>query len=581
VVEEPPSSVEELGKFFDVFYGDQKGYAYSPVKDPHTEQFDQHFFKWPTEKAHLIAHCLTQRISKEVYFSPSLFKNAGGEKEDFLGTYHVWCEFDGNAPSNLEGMPEPTIKIQSSESNNQHWYWRLDHFETDITVVESISQRISYQAEADLGCWNANRVLRPPETTHHESGKTVTVLRWVSDHQAISNFSALKELPVQLAIEEDLGHIPAPLEVIGKYNFTPGDIDLLTAKTIEKGHRSHALAKLGHICMEKGMSNAEALSLLLSADNRWGKYAKRTDQKKRLLGIINYARIRHPIDPVAEEAEDTFKVYTYDEFMHQNFEVDWVVPGLIHKKGILILSGPPGVGKSSLALRAAQKMATGSPFLKWKIENPRKVLYVSMEMPREELGTFLQNMKFEEEQQEMLAENFHILPLGHALKLGNLAMKAELLKKLELIEPDGVFFDSLGTTVADDMNGDKIIIETFDFVRRYINGHFGAFAWFIHHNRKAQIGNKKPNKLEDLYGNQYIGAQVTSGMGLWPGSQRNVLEVNCLKMRMAEEFFPFVIERNHKLEFKVKEGAQQSNDIGSFSSDSPDDSIGGVLGASI
>lgn len=580
MVEEPPSSVEELGKFFDVFYGEEKGYAYSPIKDPVSDSFEQHFFKWPTEKAHLIAHCLTQRGSKEVYFSPALFKKAAAEKEDFLGTHHVWCEFDGNAPSSLQGLPEPSIKVQSSLDKNQHWYWRLDHFETDINVVESISQRIAYQAEADLGCWNANRVLRPPETIHHESGKTVSTLRWVLDHQAISNFSALKELPVQLAVEEELEHIPAPLEVIGKYEFNAADIDLIAAKSIEKGHRSHALAKLGHICMEKGMSNAEALSLLLSADNRWGKYAKRTDQKKRLLGIINYARIRHPIDPVAEEADDPFKIYTYDEFIHQNFEVDWVVPGLIHKKGILILSGPPGVGKSSLSLRAAQKMATGQPFLKWKIESPRKVLYVSMEMPREELGTFLNTMKFEDSEAELLAENFHILPLGRALKLGNLLAKQALLKKLEEVQPDGVFFDSFGTTVADDLNGDKIIIEIFDFVRAYVNGKIGAFAWFIHHNRKAQVGNKKPNRLEDLYGSQFIGAQVTSAVVLWPGSHKNYLEVSCVKMRMAEEFHPFVIERNYKLEFKIKEGAPTS-DTGTFSKDSPDDSIGGVLGASI
>lgn len=576
MVEEPPSSVEELGRFFDAFYGDEKGYAYSPVLDPETRAFDQHFFKWPVEKARLITHCLVMRGSKEVYYSPALFKTPGAEKEDFLGTRYVWCEFDGNAPSHIEGVPEPTIKVQSSEDKNQHWYWRLDHFETDINAVESISQRIAYQANADLGCWNANRVLRPPQTTHHESSRTVTVLRWGSEHQAISDFSALKELPIKLAVEEDLGNIPAPLVVIGKYDFTAADVDLITATM--PTDRSGALAKLAHICMEKGTSNAEALSLLLSADKRWGKYAKRKDQKKRLLGIINYARIRHPVDPVAEEADDAFKVYTYSEFMHQKFKVDWVVPGLIHKKGILILSGPPGVGKSSVTLRAVQSMATGSQFLKWKIENPRKILFVSMEMPREELGTFLENMKFDSDQEELLTENFHILPLGHALKLGNIDAKARLLKKLEEIEPDGVVFDSLGTTIADDMNGDKVIIDTFDFVRRYVNGHFGAFAWFIHHNRKAQIGNKKPNKLEDLYGNQYIGAQITSGMGLWPGAQKNILEVNCLKMRMAEEFMPFVIERNYKLDFKIKEGAMGSDNLGTFSSDSPIGSIGGELG---
>jgi len=559
------SQSETLGDFFDLFYGDQTGYAYSPVKEPEngsSKGFYQHFFHWPSQRSELIEHCINNMSSKEVYYSPALFKKADkAEKHDFLGTHYIFCEFDGNAPDSIiqENIPEPSFKIRSSESKHQHWYWRLDHFETDINIIETINQRLAVQVNADR-VWNANRVLRPPLTTHHESGKKVTVLSQLDREVSLAAFIALKELPkFEEATEETIGHVPSPIEVIAKYVWTTEELNLLTTPAIESGNgkgRSHALAKVAHYCMEKQATNAEALGLLLHLDKKWGKYHGRSDQRKRLIDIINYARAKHAVDPVQEEVDDPLKVYTFDEFMHQKFEVDWVVDNLVHKKGIVMLAGPPGVGKSTLALRIMQRMATGENFLRWKVEQPRKIIFFSMEMPREELGSFLQTMKMEDN--DLMRENFLIIPIGMPLKLSNIKVKEAILKKMEEHEPDGVIFDSFGTAMSDDMTSDKNVLELFSFIRTYINGQYGAFAWFIHHPRKAQVGNKKPNTLDDLYGNQYIGAQITSGLLLWKGAGQNVLEVSCLKMRMAEEFKPFRIERTANLDFRMNEGSGHS-----------------------
>lgn len=549
------STTKELERFFDVMFGVETGYVHSPTKHPETLDWQPHFFAWPTEKAKLISHITTAAPTHEVYFGPALFSSPGSEKEDFKGTNYVWCEFDGNAPTEID-VPEPAIKIRSSTDGHEHWYWRLENFVTDIGIVENITQRLAYHLQADLGCWNGNRVLRPPTTTHHESTLPVTVLKWEERTTYIQEFVGLQDLPTKLLIDSDINFIPDALDVIAKYSWAAESFEFFKVKELDtapgkpkgEGYRSSALAKLGHICMEMGMSNAETLSILRNADNRWKKFAGRRDQKKQLLNIINYCRLRHPVDPIAEElqaaAEDRYKVYTYEEFKNTEIQIEWAIPGLIHKKGTVIVSGPPGVGKSQLALRLCEKLAKGEQMLKWTPERPMRTLFISMEMAHEELKQITETMDFQGDMENML-----IMPIGSSINLTNKVAQAELINIMEEYKPDGVFLDSLGVAIGKELNSDQTVLETFDFVKRTVQNYYGAFVVWIHHNRKAQIGNKKPNKLEDLYGSQYIGAAVTSAIGLWPSGSS--IEVNCLKMRMAEQFQPFKITRLPGLNFEV------------------------------
>lgn len=550
----------DLGRFFDMMYGAAQGYAYTATKDPNSASFHQYFYKWPQERDSLVAHCLAYTETEEVYYSPGLFRKPEATKEAFYGTYWVWCEFDGNAPTELSGVPAPSLKVQSSEPGNQHWYWRLDHFESDRSVVEGISSRIAYYAQADLGIWNANRVLRPPGTKHHESGLSVRILSQQILPLGIEAFGGLPSVPVSLASESDIGEVPAPLVVLMKYKFSDEDTGFFTTKQIEKGKRSSALTKFAHICIERGMSNAEALSLLLNLDERWGKFKGRKDQKNRLLGIINHVRTLHPVDPVVQETAYGFKVYSYEEFINSEVELEWVIPNLVHANGSVLVSGKPGIGKSQLSLRFAEKIAKGEKFLKWQA-SPKRILFVSMEMPFEELNFIMKAMKFE--QNDLLRENLLISTPGRSVRLADSKKQDELNKVIEEFQPEGVVFDSLGKSINDDMSSDKTILQTFDYIDGVLRGQYGLFTWFIHHNRKAQVGNPKPNKLDDLYGNQYIGASITTGLGMWRDKPSDPIELSCLKLRMAPEFPSFKIGRTRDIDFEVLGGWSDSQQINS------------------
>lgn len=548
----------ELGRFFDYLYGDQIGYVYSPTKDLHTGSWKQYFFEWPTGRAKLIQHVLSKTDSLEVYHGVALFKNKGSEKHDIFGTRFIWTEFDGATPALDNGTPPPSIRIQSSVTGHEHWYWELPGFITDVDVIENINQRIAYYLDADKSSWDANQVLRPPGTTHQQSKATVAVLADDRRVTPIERFATLPDLPSKQLKIDDIGHIPLALDVIATTGpWAQEHIEFFREMKMEKGDaekgikgRSSALTKLGFLCIEYGLTNAQALALLLNADERWGKFKGRRKQKKHLIDIINYCRSQKPIDIVEEETKSKFKIYTYEEFMNTDIKLEWVVPNLLHKKGLLLLTGPPKIGKSQFFMRLSEKMAKGESFLKWQVPRPMKTLFVSMEMPHEEVRYFYDQMQISTN--ELMNNNMLIMPIGSSIRFNSPAARHELNKVIEEFQPDGIWFDSFGRAVADDINSEKIIFQTFDYVDSVLRGEYGCFVGFVHHNRKAQIGNKKPKKLEDAYGNQYIGAAVTSGIGLWedkPGSGE--IEVNCLALRMSKFFNPFMIHRTPGLDFEM------------------------------
>lgn len=543
----------ELEEFFDYLYGNQTGFAYSPVKTPGSAEFVQHFFKWPEERDKLIAHVRRWADTREVYTSPGLFSVDKALKETFKGSNVVWVEFDGTTPADMQGIPSPTLKIQSSTDRHEHWYWKLEGFVNNSDTVENVTQRLAYALGADLACWNANRVLRPPTSKHHESGLEVTILNWEDrEHRVpILDFTGLPQVPVKMLDEGDIKAIPEPAWVIAKYPFKDrqDDFDFFMMPTIEKGGRSDALAKLGHICMEMGMSNAETLSLLYHADNRWGKYKHRTDRKRILLGIINHCRSRHPIEPIKPSV---LQVFTYDEFMNTEIKLEWVVPGLVHKRGLICVAGPPQVGKSQFSLRFAEKMATGTPFLKWEPSSPEKILFVSMEMQHEEVKHFLQSMNFQPN--PLLRDNFLVMPLGQSIRLGSKRSQTELTKVMEEFQPTGIILDSYGVALGKNLKEEEVVFETLDYIHDVLRKQFGSFVWFIHHPRKSDgsTGRRKPQSLDDLYGNQYFGAALTACLHLWDEvGDGKAIEVDYLKLRLSKPENPFLIERTPNLDFKL------------------------------
>jgi hypothetical protein len=173
----------------------------------------------------------------------------------------------------------------------------------------------------------------------------------------------------------------------------------------------------------------------------------------------------------------------------------------------------------------------------------------SLEMGHASLKLFLSKMAeaLTDDELLILEENFLLVPLGEALYLDSPEGQQRMVEIIESHVPDGIIIDSVGSTSTGQVSDETTVKKLMDFNDK-IRNRFGMFTWWIHHNRKSQADNKKPNKMADVYGNQYLVNRATSVYCLWPNT-RGVIEVIPLKKRLAEIESSWKVQRLSDLTF--------------------------------
>lgn len=177
-------SANELLEFYEYIWGadavsDNPTYVYIPVE--HEGKWTPFMFAWPRQKKGVINHTLKwSAVKANVFFSPALYKAAKPIKENVLGSWMLWVDFDGNAPEEWDESiaPHPTLIVQSSIERHEHCYWKLNQFLTDIEVLEDRNRALAYLMHADTSGWDADQILRPIRTTNHKRNMPVIIKEW-------------------------------------------------------------------------------------------------------------------------------------------------------------------------------------------------------------------------------------------------------------------------------------------------------------------------------------------------------------------------------------------------------------------
>ncbi len=587
---------EQLGAFYDFMWGDTEGYVYLPTKDytlAAPADWKKAFFAWPRQKASVVEYTLSKNAEgKDVYFAPTLFRKPNAKKENALGSYVLWADYDGSATPDWQDMVSraesgspaaalglPSLRIQSSSESNQHVYWRLKEFCTDIEFIESANRGIAYGTNADLSGWDANQVLRPIQTENHKykSDNTVQLYDQGPADYVRDSFVAFK--PVKEAISTSISDesIPEFTVVLGAYSWEPDDLELITKETLDARDRSSALQRVAYVGAERGLSDSEIYALLLHCDDRWQKYVGRNDRKRRLVDLINRAKLKHPHKK--EELEITFAglrsdkteteqepqtVFGLKDLIDLDIKIEWMIEKCIPKGGLGMLVSAPGVGKTQIALKIGQACALGVPFLRWTPIRQHKVLFFSQEMNLPHIKSVLATMAevYNGEQMEILNRNFLITASGTPMDWTNKAVQRYVEELIETHKPEGIYVDSLQTSYPKELSKDEIR-DFFAYLSR-LRKKYGVYVMLIHHNRKAQEGNKKPRDLDDVYGNVIITASPDYIVNLWKKSpDATKMELRDLKVRLAETPGPIWISRAPNLQF-IKVEADDGTDGPSF-----------------
>lgn len=549
---------EELAvaEFFDAIYRDTEGYVYlarKPASKVEQNSWIQDWYSWPSDREKLAKKVVTASGRYEVYFGPTLYRTKNVSKSTILGSWVSWVDFDGNAPKDSTELPEPSIRVQSSLPSHQHWYWRLNDFVTDIEELERLNRNLTYQLGSDLSGWDAVQVLRPPGTTNHKRSHATLLLEAGEIGYDLASFIFKQEAPEPVdPIEAD--DIPDCQFVLDKYQFK-GKLFVLFKNGDPENDRSTSLMKLAYSFAEVGLSNAEILSLIKDADNRWGKFHKRHDCTQQLLNIVSVARAKYPD---SEKDTDTLPVgrlqaYGFKTLLfHPEIELEWVWDGLLQEAGYMLLTSPSGVGKTQLSLDFAIQAVLGKDFLDREIKKDMKLAFMSLEMGPADLKFFQAQMSkgLSAEEIDYLEEHLILLPVGEPYYLNKERERDDLEAFIADNEIDGIILDSLSSMVEGELTSEgnvKPVMDWNDKIRKRHN----IFTWIIHHHRKASGDNKKPNKLDDVYGSYLVPRNATTTLTLWQGMGDSILAIPN-KVRMSKKTEPLQIFRDGNLHFTTK-----------------------------
>lgn len=206
----------------------------------------------------------------------------------------------------------------------------------------------------------------------------------------------------------------------------------------------------------------------------------------------------------------------------------------------LIIAGPPGVGKTTLAQQAVLARCGIRPtFLGYPMEpTRRRVLYLASDRPRQAARSFARMVT--EDDRELLE---HSLVVWKGPPPADLAKDTHMLVKLaQEAGADTIALDSL-KDMAIKLSDDEVGAAVNQGIQRAVAEGIEVLA--LHHYRKRDQGNaKEPTQLDEMYGSTWIGAGAGSVLSLWGQAGDPVVMMRHLK-QPAGEIGPYELVHDH------------------------------------
>jgi AAA domain-containing protein len=578
------TSKELLGEFLDEVWGTgPKPRKVFVAYKPNPNSFDVPPGQlWPQSRERILDFIQGMNAkAKTPYYNPAMFEPdaISNEKQYVMASWVLWCDFDGNAKDALTilratpSLPRPTWRLQSGLEGHEHWYWILKA-PAGAQRFEEINRKLAYYLDADIGCWNANRVMRPPYTTNYMDAKKydgkgyspqpVDFISRTGERYDIQQFDFLPD--VKDSIEKsvsNLGDIPSIADVLAKYKWDSKHLDLFKNPPMDQGKRSDGIVRLAYFGAEVGMTDEAIYAVISDVDNRVGKFRDRADRERRLAEIIAKVRAKHPYVEnvtVTQTKESLQLVYTANELLRSDFQIEWLIQDLIVARTTNFISAESGIGKSRLAMQLAKAMATGTQFLKWPCERQISVMYLSLEMPGDMLKHFLTGLLIGKEMNEDESDKFMLVPLGKAIDLA----KPEGYEFLEMLikehKPEVMMIDAMGKLTFEEMGETQA--KAINNQLNKLTQDYGTTFFIIHHNRKPDLTGKKRPGLGDVYGNQYVVTDASTVFTMFMPENQTHVELIFAKSR-AYPADDFVVMNGKKgFSFTIKENVEHDDDAG-------------------
>lgn len=177
--------------------------------------------------------------------------------------------------------------------------------------------------------------------------------------------------------------------------------------------------------------------------------------------------------------------------------IKWAIEDYLAQDDIAMLSGPSGIGKSHVLLGTGISLASGqSLFGRFRVDEPRCVLYIDCEMSRDELHTRAARMlrgQHYASANEYPKDNLILMPQGRLKLIEGHPSLTGLRKIIEDREIKVILVDSLRRTINGNENDSQISNAFFDVVKSF-RDEYGILWVFIHHWNKWGGGEDDSGK---------------------------------------------------------------------------------------
>ena len=303
-------------EFFDYLFNDDVGFVCICTQRPgKKDTFNEHYFKWPTEKPKMLKFIDSAREGHNVWFGINVLSIPKRLKQNCIPQNLVWADLEHCTPDKLDIPPQ--CVIESSPGRFQA-IWRLDK-KIEPERAEDYSKRIAYKY-ADLGAdksgFDLTQLLRVPGTINHKYDGLAIVpeVRLVTSFAALLPPSVFEALEVVYIEDVDNGgpgmpdpkELPNPEFIIYEFRSKLQNTGFARLYGEEPGEDwSDDLWALENICIEAGMTAEETFAVCIHAkcnkykrDGRpishlWKEILKADITQKKILGLFGNAAPLH------------------------------------------------------------------------------------------------------------------------------------------------------------------------------------------------------------------------------------------------------------------------------------------------